>query len=333
MNLPGVDSINAKDKRVLVRGDLDIDINLDDNPKRLATLVITLNKLLENGAVKIVIIGHRGRPDGKKVVELSNKPLVDYFSSKLKTSVGFAEEVERYHEFGEKIILLENLRFWPGEEDNAEEFSKKLSLWGEVYINDAFGVSHREHASIVGIPKLLPHAAGLRFSQEVLEFTAIRENPKRPLIIILSGAKKDKLDYLDKLIGFSDKLLIGGRLPEYMGDEYNNEKVVVARLIQDKEDITIHSIETFEKEIANAGSIIVNGPVGKFEDPGHRQGTERVFKAIADSSAYKLAGGGDTEEALSILGLEDKFDWISTGGGAMLDLLATGTLPGIEALK
>ena len=160
----------------------------------------------------------------------------------------------------------------------------------------------------------------------------LRENPERPLITLLSGVKEDKLDYLEPFKQFSDEVLVSGRLPEYLGDEFKDEKVVVAKLMPDKEDITINSIEKFEGEVTKAKTILVAGPIGKYEEEGHRQGTIRVFTSVANSSAYKIAGGGDTEEALTVCGVKEKFDWVSVGGGAMLEFLAKGTLPGLEAL-
>ena len=130
----------------------------------------------------------------------------------------------------------------------------------------------------------------------------------------------------------ADKILVGGRLPDYLPEDFDDKKIIVAKLIMDKEDITIHSIEKFEDEISKAGTIVVAGPMGKSEEEGHLTGTNRVFKAIANSEAYKLAGGGETEGIISTLGLTNKFDWISIGGGASLEFLAKGTLPGIEAL-
>ena len=153
------------------------------------------------------------------------------------------------------------------------------------------------------------------------------------MVVTLSGLKEDKLEFLDRFKEKADKVLIAGRLGEYLGEDYSDPKVVIARLIQDKEDITLNSIEKFEDEISSAKTILVSGPMGKFEDEGHSQGTERVFKKIAESNAFKVAGGGDTEHALEMFEVKDKFNWVSTGGGAMLEFLANGTLPGIEAIK
>jgi phosphoglycerate kinase len=235
-----------------------------------------------------------------------------------------------------RAILLENLRFDPREETNAEDFAKQLSLMGEFYVNEAFATSHREHASIVGIPKFLPHSAGIHFGQEIDNLEKAFIEPVRPVLVIVSGLKEDKLPYVEAFKSFADRILVGGRLPEYAekaGIKAKDQKVIYADLLPDKEDITVHSVERFEQEVAKAKTIVVAGPLGKFEEPGHRMGTERVFRAIASSQAFKVAGGGDTHKAISLLKLEAGFNWLSVGGGASLEFLAKRTLPGIEALK
>jgi phosphoglycerate kinase len=232
--------------------------------------------------------------------------------------------------------MMENLRFNAGEEANGGDYAEHLSENREFYINEAFAASHRSHASIVTLPKLLSHAMGLRFEKEIENLSKLRENPTKPFVVIISGIKEDKLGNARKFAEFADKVLIAGRLPELLKDEdtiHKNPKVVVGHLLPDKEDITIRSIEAFEEEIGRAGTVYLAGPLGKFEEEGHRLGTKRVFEAVAKSDAYKVAGGGDTVEALDLLGLTDKFDWVSVGGGASLEFLINGTLPGIEALK
>jgi phosphoglycerate kinase len=207
-----------------------------------------------------------------------------------------------------------------------------LASLGDAYVNDAFGTSHREHASFISLPSRMPRAAGEHLRKEVEQLSRVLENPERPLVALLSGVKEDKLTYLERFVEISDLVLVGGRLPVFMDEDYKHDKVFVSRLLQDKEDITLHSVEKMEEEVAKAKTILVSGPMGKFEEEGHRLGTKRVFEAIANSEAYKVAGGGDTEAAITLLGLEDKFDWISTGGGAMLEFIAKGTLPGLQAL-
>ncbi|KKT54887.1 MAG: Phosphoglycerate kinase [Candidatus Woesebacteria bacterium GW2011_GWA1_44_23] len=319
MDLPKLTDLDVAGKRVLLRLDLDTDPYPDD--LRIKSSEETLDYLKGEGA-QIIIIAHKGRPGGKVDESLSLKPFQPI-----------------YNRWGADV--KENLRFDPREEANDESFAREMASWGDVYINESFGNSHREHASIVGIPKLLPHAAGFRFQKEVENLGRVIENAKHPVVFLLSGVKQDKLAYLDGIKKFADKVLIGGRLPDYMGDEKlvsvrsrgENEQVIVGNLTMDKEDITLNTIEKFEKEIEKANTIVVSGTLGKYEDEGHRQGTERVFKAIKDLLAFKVAGGGDTEKALQVLRVTEGFDWISVGGGAMLEFLVKKTLPGIEALK
>lgn len=331
MDIPTLENTDVKKRRVVLRLDLDLsDEEINVGNIRLRSAIETLNYLISEEA-KIVIIGHRGRPEGKVVEELSLKPLALILSEITGKEVVFEGEGD--------IVLKENLRFNSGEESNDQEFAKKLAELGEIYINEAFGVSHREHASIVGIPKLIPGAVGLHFAAEIKNLDKVIHEPKRPLVYIISGLKKDKLDYIKSFENHADKILVGGRLPEYLGDKalesvrLQKGKVLVGNLVMDKEDITLNTIDKFEKELNGAGTVVVSGPLGKFEEEGHRQGTERVLKAVTSSSAFKIAGGGDTEAAISLLGMENSFDWISVGGGAMLEYLSKKTLPGIEALQ
>jgi phosphoglycerate kinase len=348
MNLPTIDTISAKGKKVIVRADLDVDIENNEvvNTKRLDILVPTLKSLMEQGAEKILLIGHRGRPQ-KRDENLNTKPLVNFFKDKVTQDVGFLDYyppeqlvlfAEEYNKIQAKLVVLENLRFWKEEEENSDLLATQLSPLGEVYVNEAFAASHREHASIVSLPKKIKEkggqlCVGLRFFEEIENLSKVTINPKRPVVVLLSGIKQDKLSYIEGLKRLADQILIGGRLPEFIGDDFWDTKVFVSRLNPDKEDLTIHSIEEFEKAVTEAGTIVVSGPMGKFEDEGHRLGTERVFKAISKSKAFKLAGGGDTEYAIETLNLEQAFDWISIGGGAMLEYLSTGTLPAIEVMK
>jgi len=321
MLLPTLPSLEINPgKRVLVRADLDLSTEAlvrVDEIFRLKTLIPTLQYLTEKRA-KIIIIGHIGRPDGKVVESMGLKPVED----KLREMVPNIE-----------FEMLENLRFDPGEESNSPEFARKLASQGDFFVNEAFATSHRAHASIVGIPKLLPHAAGLRFAEEVTNLDKVLDNPPRPVLAIISGVKRDKLDYLSDFEKFCDRVLIGGRLPEYLKEDFRDQKVVVAKLLQDKEDITLNTIDDFKAEIAKAKTIILAGALGKYEDEGHRQGTKEIFEAVANASGYKIVGGGDSLMVVSMFKLESNFNWVSVGGGAMLEFLAKGTLPGIEALK
>lgn len=317
INLPKLTDLDVTNRKVLVRADLDVS---EGENYRLEAIIPTLDFLKEEGA-EIIVVGHRGRPNGVFSSSLSTRelqPFFDRWDAKVK----------------------ENLRFDPGEETNDLEYAKKLASLGDVYVNEAFASSHRDSASITALPKLLPHAAGFRFTLEVENLSKVFNDPKKPVLFVVGGSKKDKLDYIQSLEGIADKILIGGRLPEYYGDEAltsvklrtENEKLIIGNLTQDKEDITLNTVEVFEKEIAKAGTVVLAGPMGKYEDEGHRQGTERIFKAVANSKAFKVVGGGDSIKVINSLSLSTSFDWVSVGGGAMLEFLAKRTLPGIEAL-
>ena len=306
MDLPSLKDFNFEGKKVLLR--LDLDCEPDPNDLRIKAAEETLAFLKEK-QVAVIVIGHKGRPEGKIDENLSLKPFQPIFAR-----------------WGAKIE--ENLRFNPGEEANDLKFTQSLAALGDFYVNEAFGNSHRAHASIVGLPRLLPNAAGFRFVQEVKNLGKVLVNPKRPVVFILGGVKKDKLDFLNDLKNVADLILIGGRLPDYLGDmalesirlQKRGSNCLIANLVQDKEDITVNSVGVFEEEIKKAGTIVLAGPMGKYEDEGHRQGTERVFKAVAHSAAFKVVGGGDSLEVVKMFNLVGKFDWVSVGGGAMLEL-------------
>jgi phosphoglycerate kinase len=315
-DLPTVDKLNFEGKNVLVRGDFDVESGVNPRADSIREIV---RYLQEKNSAKIKVIGHT------------------------ETEYDLAEELQS--EFP-GVEFDSNLRKNPGEKENSVEFAESIATGWNVYLNEAFATSHRNHASIVSLPKVIKNhgggvGVGLRFEREIEHLEKVLDNPKRPLIMVISGIKEDKLPYIEVFSKFADKTLVGGLLPEFreklMGDgpQMPDEgKIIWADLNPDKEDITIHSIEEFEKDIQLAGTIVVSGPLGKFEDEGHQLGTGRVFKAVAENTqAFKVAGGGDTEVAISLLQLNSGFDWISVGGGAMLEFLAHTTLPGIEALK
>lgn len=320
MNLPKITEIDVVGKRVLLRLDLDLPAQAgttpDINNLRIKSSFETLD-YLKDKASKIIILAHRGRPNGKIDESLNLKPFQPIFDKWGAT-------------------VLENLRFDPREIENTPEFAKELALLGDVYINDAFASSHRNNTSIVSLPKLLPHAVGFRFEKEVENLSKVFE-PTRPLVILISGVKKDKLEMIEPLSNLADKVLVGGRLPDFLGDNTESVrtqtgKIIVGNLTMDKEDITLNTIEKFKEEIAKAKTIVLAGVLGKYEDEGHSQGTKAIFNAVANSSAFKIVGGGDSLIAIEKYNLISKFDWISVGGGATLEFLINKTLPGIEAL-
>ena len=344
VNLPKLEDLDIEGKRVMVRGDLDVDVDKAKGNRsqvtgchsRLKSLIPTLRYLHEHEAKKVIVIGHLGRPGGKVVEKLSLEPVSRMVEEMLKEEMS-GEEMKKLD-----MHVMENLRFNPGEKENDEEFAKQLAKQADVYVNECFSTSHRKHASFVALPQQFKSKSknsvgiGIRFEKEMEELSRILDNPQKPVLAVISGIKGDKLSYVEPFLKFTDKVLVGGRLPEFVESnklQVTSDKLVVARLLPDKEDITVHSIEEFENEIKSAGTIILSGPIGKYEEEGHRQGTERVFGAIVENkNAFKIAGGGDTESAIQLLKLTNGFNWISVGGGSMLEYLAKVTLPGIEAL-
>ncbi|MEK7497770.1 MAG: phosphoglycerate kinase [Patescibacteria group bacterium] len=345
LNLPKLSDFDLKGKRVILRVDIDVPFEKTVNETgasnykivdftRINTWKPTVKYLLQKEVEQVILIGHIGRPleEGKDKISTFAIKIPDlalsWWPDNLKGDGGPLKQQD-----GEpKVNLLENLRFYEGEESNDPEFAKKLASFGDFYINEAFADSHRSHASIVGIPKLLPHAAGFHLASEIENLSKVLSDPKKPTLLVISGVKEDKVEMIKKARAVFDRVLVGGRLPEYLGEDYADPKILVAKLNPDKEDITLNSIEAFEKEIASAGTIVLAGVPGKYEEPGQTLGTERIFKSVASSSAFKIVGGGDSLAVVSKYDLSSKFDWISVGGGAMLEFLIAGTLPGIEIL-
>jgi len=344
MNLPYLSNSGLANKRVLLRADLDVDLEKNKGEiLRLKALIPTL-KYLSDNKCKVVIIGHKDRPEGRDEKHSLKNICIDL--SKISGfEIKFANDI-----FGEEInncvsslkegefLMLENLRFDEREEKNDESFAKSLSEYAEIYVNEAFATSHREHSSIVGIPKFIKGYLGLRFEEEIENLSKVFENPDRPVIAVVSGVKEDKVLYAKELTKIVDKVLAGGRLPEYLENEKSvrefsdTDKLIIANLIFDKEDITLHSVERFKEEIKKAKTIVLAGVLGKYEDEGHRQATKEVFEAVANSDAFKIVGGGDSLVAIEMFNITSKFNWVSVGGGAMLDYLVKGSLPGIDAL-
>ena len=347
MKLPKLQDFDLKGKTVLVRADLDLPLRETRDTRhetrkkvvadatRLENSLPTINYLLERNC-QVVLLGHLGRPVGKVVPELSLKPVAGKLTTLLSRNVVMvAEGLEGCGREKEKIIMLENLRFWPGEEKNNQRFTQKLASLGDFYVNDAFAVCHREHASIVGVPKHLPHAAGFHLLKEVEVLSKVLKNPRRPVVIVIGGAKEDKLKLIPKFLKIADFILIGGyflkRIPQ--ARRLANGKKIFACLTKDGRDITVKSAQKLGEIISQGGTVVWTGPMGVYEDERDIEGTRIVAEAITSSLAFKIAGGGDTEAAIDKLGLKNKFDWISSGGGAMLEYLAEGTLLGLEALK
>jgi 3-phosphoglycerate kinase len=307
--------IDIKNKRVFVRCDFNVSVdergNITDDFRIIQTLP-TLKYLLKN-KVKLVLASHFA--DGQSLEPVWKR---------VKKLIGDKD-----------ITFLENLRFNKGEEENSDQYAKELASLADVYINDAFGVCHRAHASVVGIPKYLPSAAGFLLEKEVSVLSQIMENPDRPFVAIIGGVKfESKAKVIDSFLKVADYLLVGGKIGlSQKVKQIQSDKLVLPIDDVDTFDIGPESIKMFVEKIKIAKTIIWAGPIGLFEKEPYNIGTKMIGKAIVkNKKAFKVAGGGDTVSAINKFKLQKKFDHLSTGGGAMLEFLAGETLPGLEAL-
>lgn len=345
--------LDVNDKRVFVRADLDVPIDQPETLKgkletetasRLTNLKPTIDYLVREGAKQVVIAGHIGRPEGpdpskstKNLIEplknILGKEIIFFDRLPFDNAQGGPETDDRIPDA--EILLFENLRFWEGETKNDVEFAKKLASFVDVYVNEAFGNCHRAHASIVALSAQLPHAAGLHLEEEVRVLKKLLEMPARPFVSIVGGAKMEtKIPVVENLAQISHHVLIGGELPLEIEKSQMKfgENVVVARLAESKKDIDLESVHQFVRYIQSAKTIVWNGPMGLFEE-GYETGTRAIARAIVESSAFSVVGGGETAQFLEKEGLLSSFSFISAGGGAMLEFLAGKTLPGIAALE
>jgi phosphoglycerate kinase len=316
---------------------MDLDLPIVNNQildnSRLRKSLETINMLLQKNC-QILILGHRGRPKGVEE-NLSLRPVYVELMSLLEPrgeniieSV-FVDDMGKIKEIdlalgANQIVFLENLRFWEGEEKNEPDFLDQIKELCQFYVNDAFGVAHRKQASIMLWQKM-PSFYGLSFIEEVDKIEALVNNPQRPLTVILGGVKKDKLDCVEGLIDLADRILIGGKLPILRQDSgiagFDNEKIKVAELREDGLDLSEKDIESFIATINSSKTIVWAGAMGFFEDENSKKGTEEIARALVNSQAYKVIAGGDTSAAIRGLGLQEKIDYVSSGGGVMLEFL------------
>jgi phosphoglycerate kinase len=377
-------------KRVLVRADLNVPLDrgtvADDT--RIRASLPTIELLRERGA-SVVLVSHLGRPK-EPDPDLSMAPVGARLGELLEAEVKLApavvgDEVSAMAselQPGE-ILLLENSRFESGETNNDPGLAEALAGLAEIYVNDAFGSAHRAHATTEGVAHHLPGYAGLLLEREMAELTAVRDDPRRPLIVVLGGAKvTDKLGVIDRFLGFAEEILIGGAmcfsffkaegrdtgnsLVEAEGVESARRVLAEAEgsdtilelpedLVLGREldagtetrelngvdvpegwmglDVGANTTANFAKRISRAGTVFWNGPMGAFEVEPFDAGTRVVAEAVASASGHTVVGGGDSVAALQRLGLADSVDWISTGGGASLELIEGRDLPGVEALQ
>ena len=358
--IPVLDQLgDVRGKRVLVR--TDFNVPMDDgritDDFRIRAALATINWLTERGA-SVVCASHLGRPKGRPEPKFSMEPVR-----------------RRLAELAPGVDLMENLRFHPGEEGNDPAFVANLIDGVDAYVDDAFGAAHRAHASIVGPPKTLPSAMGLLLQREVEVLLGLREQPKRPFVAVLGGAKiSDKLGAVEALLDLVDSLVIGGAMcftffaaqGKPIGESlWEPDQVATCKRLIDAgktihlpEDITgldargqyatfgtrlpegakgfdigPGSAAAFTDIIMESRTVFWNGPMGMFEDDRFANGTRTVAQAMADTKAFTVVGGGDSAAALAQFGLEDQVDHVSTGGGASLELLELGDLPGLAALR
>ena len=368
-NVPTLEDLPPLEgKRVLLRADFNVPLadGVITDDLRIRAALPTIQWLLDHGAA-VTACTHLGRPKGKADPRYSVEPVR-----------------KRLAELAPGVELLENLRFDPGEEADDPAFAARLVEGFDAYVNDAFGASHRAHASIVGPPRVLPSAAGRLLAKEVDVLLGLRDNPKRPFVAILGGSKvSDKLKVIEALLGVADEVLIGGGMcftfwaaqGHAIGDSLFEPDMVDAckALLDAGKAIVLPSDVTalgpggelfkpeaggevrqagtslpagwkgvdigpgtaaeFGDRIAEARTVFWNGPMGVFEDPRFEAGTRAVAEAVADTSAFTVVGGGDSAAALAQFDLDDRIDHVSTGGGASLELLEEGDLPGLRALR
>lgn len=359
--LKTIDKNDVSNKTVVLRVDFNCPIKKGQvlDTYRIDRSLDTIQYLFNNGVKKIVILAHLGRPNGKFKKSLSLAPIVAVFANRmadfglgdfniklLKYKKDVGECVAEANKIKNRVTFLPNIRFWKEEIENNEDFSKKLAELGEIFVNDAFSVAHRLHASVVGIPKYLPSYAGFLLATEVKQIEETIKHPVSPAVAVIGGVKLEtKIPVLKSLAKNYDKILVGGLIAVELQKEspaakellkhFSAGKLILPLGYKDekKRDINEETAQKFAKIIASAKTILWNGPLGKFEEAPFDKGSKIVGQAVAESKAYTMAGGGETNALLKILGIFDKIDFVSTGGGAMLKLIGEGELPGVKVLR
>ncbi len=391
LNKLTIEDLDIKGKRVFIR--VDFNVPLDENLKitddrRIRSALPTINYAIDEGA-KVILASHLGRPKGKASPRASLAPVAKRLQRLLDKDVIFADDCigPQVENFVSKmksgdVLLLENLRFHLEEEKNDEEFAKALAKLADAYVNDAFGAAHRAHASIVGITRFIPAAAGFLLKREIEYLKGAVLNPVRPFVAILGGAKvSGKIGVLEHLVDKVDKVIVGGGMAftfiKAMGYEIGNSLVetdmldlannlrekliknnvkfylpvdcviaqsmepgVETKIVTTQEipkgwlalDIGPASVRLFSEAIQDAKTVIWNGPMGVFELDAFSRGSYAIAHSVADAYALTIVGGGDTDLAVHKAGVSDSISFISTGGGASLQLLEGKELPGISAL-
>ncbi len=391
LNKLTIEDLDIRGKRVFIRADFNVPLDenmLITDDRRIRSTLPTINYAIDEGA-KVILSSHFGRPKGKADPKYSLAPVAKRLRRLLNKEVIFSpdcigKKVENTVSKMQKgdVLLLENLRYYAGEEGNDEKFAKNLANLADVFVNDAFGAAHRAHASIVGIPKFLPAAAGFLLKKEIEYLKGAVDNPIKPFVAILGGAKvSGKIGVVEHLLGKVDKVVIGGGMAytfiKAMGYEIGDSLVeegmletaqrirrklkkagtkfylpVDCVIAQGTEpgaviknvpvleiprgwkglDIGPATVRLFSEAIQDAKTILWNGPMGVFEIDAFSRGTFEIAHAVAEAYALTIVGGGDTDLAVHRAGVSDAISFISTGGGASLQLLEGKQLPGIASL-
>lgn len=323
-------------KKVLLRIDTDVPIenNKVQDDTRLKAVLPTLN-LLKTYASSVTILGHLGRPKGKIVPELSLQPIATHLSNLLNQPIHLTP-LSSNDETPSLFRIKENVRFDPREEENSDTFAQELTQQHDLFIFDAFAVAHRAATSTTTITKFLPSYAGLRISQEIAELSKILNNPDHPFLAIIGGAKiETKLPTVEKLQSVADHVFVGGKLPHEIKEQSLTfpPHVQVAMMNESGLDISAQSTQQLVEQVKTAKLIVWNGPLGKFEDPTAQAGTQLLCEALKSSTAYKIIGGGETISAVNKFHAESAINFISVGGGAMLEFLSGKELPGLKSLN
>ena len=383
-----VRDIDVKGKKVLVRVDFNVPIKdgVVQDDTRIKAAMPTIQYLLDNGAA-VILFSHLGRPKGGPDPKYSMKPVADYLAKLTGKSVSFAadsvgepaDQAAAALTAGE-VLVLENTRFHPEEEKNDLDLAKKMASLADIFVNDAFGSAHRAHSSTEGVARFLPAVAGFLMEKEIEYLGQAVDEPKRPFVAILGGAKvSDKINVIKNLLAKADTILIGGgmantffkaqgfsmgkslvegevlelakeliaiggtklRLPvdaviaQKMEEGAETQIVPVGSIPDDWMilDIGPKTLEAFGQVIADAATVVWNGPMGVFEVSTFAKGTFGIAQALADSKTISIVGGGDSASAIQKSGLADKITHISTGGGASLEMLEGIALPGVAALQ
>jgi phosphoglycerate kinase len=390
MALQYINQADILDKRVIARFDFNVPLKDGEitDTTRIDSALPTINHILENGVKTLVLMSHLGRPDGKVDMDYSLEPVATYLAKKLGQEVILSEScVDRGIKTLQtlpqtKIILLQNLRFHPEEENGDIEFAKTLASYGDIYVNDAFGTCHRKHASTYQINHFFKNKSygGLLIEQEIMALSKVVEKPAKPFIAIVGGAKvSDKIKIIKSLLITVNELIIGGAMayPFLKAKGYqvgkslcSDDDVALAKSLLKADsgnkivlpldhltslefggdpivcdninipedqmalDIGSNTIHNFTEKLRQGKTILWNGPMGTFEHKAYANGTFSIAKVLSQlESTFTLIGGGDSVAAINQSGLADKINHISTGGGASLEYIESGALPGIQALK